>query len=260
MDPRQPRDVVGPYGTIVRVLLVASTRDQVQHFFDKQSEKWSETYYSEEGTMRPRIKRFLDAINHFQSISNKKILDIGCGTGELACAFAKSGAEVSACDLSPQMMDRAIILDVQKQINWVRLENADEDVGRVSVPLEDEQFDIITLSSVLEYVLDLPGSLRELHRLLKPGGMLFTTVPNPAHPDRAGEPGKIALMQYGLVRWLVKQVPRLASYELAYHSRNRMEKIVWAEALESEKMSFIDYQEDVDLSLWMIVAKKERNG
>ena len=52
--------------------------------------------------------------------------------------------------------------------------------GEASViPLGDECEDVVVLWHVLEHLLDPPTSLREVHRVLKPGGLLFIATPNP---------------------------------------------------------------------------------
>jgi SAM-dependent methyltransferase len=55
-----------------------------------------------------------------------------------------------------------------------------------SIP--DDTFDCIICTMVLNMILDLPAAIRDLHRILKPGGVLLATVPHIAmyHPDHGG--------------------------------------------------------------------------
>lgn len=95
-----------------------------------------------------------------------RILDIGCGTGATARDLRRYG-EVTACDLA--------LLPLQ----YCRRRGLDElVVGDVlRLPFRDGSFDLAVALDLLEHVGDDIGAVRELHRVLKPGGRLVITVP-----------------------------------------------------------------------------------
>jgi 2-polyprenyl-6-hydroxyphenyl methylase/3-demethylubiquinone-9 3-methyltransferase len=107
-------------------------------------------------------------------LAGARALDVGCGGGLLSEAMAGEGAEVTALDLSPQLIDvaRLHLLESGRRVDY-RLQSvealADEMPGR---------FDVITCMEMLEHVPD-PGSvLAACARLLRPGGQLFLSTLN----------------------------------------------------------------------------------
>ncbi|HST26520.1 MAG TPA: ubiquinone/menaquinone biosynthesis methyltransferase, partial [Gaiellaceae bacterium] len=92
------------------------------------------------------------------------VLDACCGTGDLAVAAVKAGAvEVAGLDFSPRMLERARAkLQV---VTW-----KDGDV--TDMAFEDGSFDSATVGFGVRNVSDLDRALRELRRVLEPGGRL----------------------------------------------------------------------------------------
>jgi demethylmenaquinone methyltransferase / 2-methoxy-6-polyprenyl-1,4-benzoquinol methylase len=93
-----------------------------------------------------------------------RVLDACCGTGDLAIAAKGAGAgEIVGLDFSPAMLERA--RRKEPEIEWV-----EGDV--LSLPFADESFDAVTVGFGVRNVEDLPAALRELRRVLRPGGRL----------------------------------------------------------------------------------------
>jgi len=102
-----------------------------------------------------------------QSLS---ILDVGCGTGAMSQKLAPFGTVVSA-DFSP------LALSFSKRRGIGRLVVSDA----VRLPFRDACFDVVIAMDLLEHVEDDQTALCEIHRVLKPGGRLISTVP--AYPS-----------------------------------------------------------------------------
>jgi SAM-dependent methyltransferase len=121
----------------------------------------------------------------------------------------------------------------------------------------EESFDAAICSSVLEYLRDLPASLRALAGALKPGGWLIATVPNMRHPSRRREASHRALMGSALMRALIRLTPRGEIYELNWLSHNRLPIPEWATLFRSAQLDPV-WQDCEDHPLALLVGQKSR--
>ena len=103
------------------------------------------------------------------------LVDVGCGNGAQTLAFASSFDQVIGIDISSEFLG-----DFQLAITSSGLESRiTTAVSEGSVlPLDDGCADCVTSFTVLEHVPDEMAALREMHRILRPGGRLLLTVPN----------------------------------------------------------------------------------
>jgi demethylmenaquinone methyltransferase/2-methoxy-6-polyprenyl-1,4-benzoquinol methylase len=93
-----------------------------------------------------------------------RVRDAACGTGDLALADLAAGAErVTGLDFSEQMLVRA--RRKSQEIEWVQGD-------LLALPFADGTFDAATVGFGVRNVADLPLALRELRRVLRPGGRL----------------------------------------------------------------------------------------
>ena len=92
-----------------------------------------------------------------------RVLDACCGTGDLAVEAERRGARVVALDFSPRMLERA--RRKSGTIEWVRGD-------ALALPFADGEFDAATVGFGVRNLADLEGGLRELARVLRPGGKL----------------------------------------------------------------------------------------
>jgi predicted TPR repeat methyltransferase len=99
----------------------------------------------------------------------KRAIDLGCGTGLAATAFARGVDHFTGIDLSPRMIERARARGI-----YAELEVADMVQGLVSKP--DASADLILAADAMVYVSDLAPVLREANRVLVSGGLLAFTV------------------------------------------------------------------------------------
>ncbi len=101
-------------------------------------------------------------------VTGQAVLDIGCGDGALTLALWRSGASVVAgCDADPRMIARA---GSQARREEAAVGYA---VARAEhLPFCSESFDLVTMVTVLAFVPKPEAALREIARVLKPGGRL----------------------------------------------------------------------------------------
>jgi len=118
------------------------------------------------GALHRLIFQALEA--EFPDWREKEILDVGCGTGAILKQLGNPEKNVGI-DLAPE----AISFCRQRGLDNVR----QGDIG--ALPFADASFDAVICSSVLyhQWVSDIPGAAREMHRILRPGGLLLINVP-----------------------------------------------------------------------------------
>jgi ubiquinone/menaquinone biosynthesis C-methylase UbiE len=104
-------------------------------------------------------------------VRGRTLLDLGCGAGEHSIYFAQRGARCTAVDCSPGMVEAALRL---AERHGVAIEGRVADATAMDFP--DGSFDIVYAANVLHHV-DPEPCLREIHRVLKPGGVAATWDP-----------------------------------------------------------------------------------
>jgi demethylmenaquinone methyltransferase / 2-methoxy-6-polyprenyl-1,4-benzoquinol methylase len=92
-----------------------------------------------------------------------RVLDACCGTGDLALAAREAGGEVTGLDFSPAMLARA--RRKSQSVEWV-------EGDLLALPFPDRTFGAATIGFGIRNVSDLEAGLRELARVLRPGGRL----------------------------------------------------------------------------------------
>ncbi len=98
-------------------------------------------------------------------IQGKRLLDLGCGAGENSVYFAKKGAHCVATDYSPGMVEVALQLADRY---GVKIEGRTANAMALEFP--DNTFDLVYASNLLHHIPNPEMALKEMHRVLKPGG------------------------------------------------------------------------------------------
>jgi len=122
-------------------------------------------------------RRIITLLGYLDIQSSDKVLDAGCGEGFYLMLLDKVyGCQVLGLDNDPKILERAK--------KWVKEKsNIKFAVGDVTnLPFENESFDKIILSEVLEHVPEDRKALSEIYRVLKKDGILGITVPNHNYP------------------------------------------------------------------------------
>jgi ubiquinone/menaquinone biosynthesis C-methylase UbiE len=113
-----------------------------------------------------------------------RVLDLGCGTGDLAADLARAGAQVTAADVAQAALDRARRSHPELDLRLIALDGP--------LPFDDGAFDAVWASEVIEHVADTARWLSEVRRVLDPKGRLLLTTPS--H-------GRLRLLAGGIERY-----------------------------------------------------------
>jgi ubiquinone/menaquinone biosynthesis C-methylase UbiE len=105
------------------------------------------------------------------------ILELGCGTGYFTRELAKLSIQITAIDISPDLIEEA-----RKEVSSVRVDFQIQNAYQMTC--ENNLFDAIVGSSVLHH-LDIEKAVSEMYRILKPGGQIAFTEPNMMNPQIA---------------------------------------------------------------------------
>jgi len=143
-------------------------------------------------------------------LAGRSVLDVGCGDGTLAFAAWRRGAQVTGVDADPRMLgtarDKAHALGASATFFEARGER---------LPFPDQRFDVVLAVTVLCFVPDAVALLREMRRVLQPGGRLVI-----------GELGKWSLwaVRRRIRGWLGSPLWRSARFRTASELRALLEQ------------------------------------
>lgn len=160
---------------------VLAHRSRVRDRWNARAGWWDEM--SEENRQAPdRTADLAWTIRALQLTAGTRVLDAGCGTGQFALAFADHGCQVTAIDLSPEMVARARQHALEANLDAIDWRVGD--FSRLADP--DASFDAIHARNTIHLLTDPHQALIEFRRLLRPGGVLYLAIPGAASPIYSG--------------------------------------------------------------------------
>jgi len=116
----------------------------------------------------------LQYIQQHTQLTNKKILDVGCGAGILSESLAKLGTNVTGIDASHEVILAAQQHAANHNLSINYHATTIEDFDKIN----SQEYDIITCMELLEHVPDPTQMLQDCNALLKPNGKLFLSTLN----------------------------------------------------------------------------------
>lgn len=116
-----------------------------------------------------RIEVIFDDFLGKENLKDKTLLDAGCGTGLFTKRAIERNAKVTSIDIAPKLVE----LTKRKNPSTNAIE-----ASLLQLPFEDDTFDYVISSDVIEHTTNPYDATKELIRVLKPGGKICITVPN----------------------------------------------------------------------------------
>jgi len=162
---------------------------------------------------------------------NKKLLDIGCGSGQFLYEMKELGLDVHGVE--PGEFDETERLNIKKG-----------DLIKVRYP--DNYFDIITMNHVLEHLNNPIETIKEIKRILKPGGAFIVGVPN-----TSSLANKIFRKN-----WLAYDVPR----HLFNYSNKLLVQMLKQNEFKINKVRYNSRPTQFTMSLYYVFNIKKRTG
>ena len=125
----------------------------------------------------PHVRMMVaDVMSRFAPGPNMRLLDVGCFNGYMSVIFKQLGYHVTGTDICEFEDQKAIF----KKLG-VEFIQANFNELRPFARTPEEPFDIVIIAQVIEHILNHPvGLIRNLADLMRPGGLMIVTTPNPA--------------------------------------------------------------------------------
>jgi ubiquinone/menaquinone biosynthesis C-methylase UbiE len=140
--------------------------------FDEQAAAYDRWYATPLGHLVDRVeKEALFAL--LPELRGRRVLEVGCGTGNISLELARRGAHVTGVDLSFPMLALA-----RRKARGEGLALGFIRAAAGSLPLGDAGFDGVMSILALDFIPDRAGALQEMVRVLRPGGFLAVALLN----------------------------------------------------------------------------------
>jgi len=151
----------------------ASLKAAVQRFWDNKpcgaknttAEPGTRAFYEDIEAHRYQEEFHIPLVAEFNEHFGQKVLEVGCGLGTDGRQFARGGAKYIGCDLSPQSLARA-----HRGFDLFSLPGDFLCADAENLPFPDASFEFVYSHGVLHHTPDTERGIREIHRVLRPGG------------------------------------------------------------------------------------------
>jgi ubiquinone/menaquinone biosynthesis C-methylase UbiE len=188
-------------------------------------------------TRKDRVEELLESHMH----PDQRVLDVGCGTGPMVDFFCSRDLRYYGLDVATGMLD-SITEQFRSKPYFSRIELK---VGSAEkVPYPDAYFDHYVGMGLLEYLIDMQPTFREIARVVKPGGLAVLTIPNLVSVNRfiMRNTGFITALNHYLKRLAGAQVPPRQEFVHMELSPRGLDSQMERVGFERAGKAFYDYK------------------
>ena len=121
------------------------------------------------------IAKRLGTLGRHTALAGKRLLDVGCGDGTYTMRLAGAFEQIDAIDIQT---DRLAMFRQRLADEPAADKITVRELSVTELDYPDRTFDLVTAIEVVEHVADLDRALRQVHRVLTPGGRFALTTPN----------------------------------------------------------------------------------
>lgn len=167
----------GEYLPIEEGLGIPEISDEVE---SAALQAWDETYKRDGRVFQTPHELMPELLDHLQKVGAVRILDIGSGSGRHTVFLAEKGYQAACLDSSPEAVRLCKMWLAEKNLSAdVRIGNFLEEL-----PYEDGYFDAVIAVQSIHHALieNIRKLIGEIKRVLRPGGLIFVTVPSVPNP------------------------------------------------------------------------------
>jgi ubiquinone/menaquinone biosynthesis C-methylase UbiE len=163
----------------------------VDNYFDSVAPQWKKLY--RDRGLKPAIFAYrqsvaLEWLAQSLTLENSDVLDVGCGAGPASVVLASQGARVKAIDTVPRMVNLTRQSAKERGLSSL----IEPSVGDVhSLRFADNTFDAVVAIGVVYWLHSPRRALREIMRVLKPGGRLVVSADNACRITYTMDPGHL---------------------------------------------------------------------
>jgi SAM-dependent methyltransferase len=180
--------------------------------------------------------RRLAIIERHVRLDGRRVLDLGCGVGEYVRAFSRRGANALGCDVELPRLREA----------RARGATAVLAAAGEALPFRDGSLDTVVLNEVIEHVQDDRQTMREVARVLAPGGACIIFAPNRLFPFEThgvyigrGARRRFVFGNIPLVNWLPRALrDRLVPHARVY-TRRTLDEAIRGSGLQTVERDYV---------------------
>jgi len=146
--------------------------DKISIFFNDFSKNYDQFAFDKSHGTRYLNKFETNFLLNELQITNKKILDVGIGTGRNSEILLLEGGIVEGIDISKGMINKA-----KEKLNSQKINFIVADAGK-NIPFKDASFDVVVCFRVLKYIPTWRGTVKEISRVLMKNGIFILEIAN----------------------------------------------------------------------------------